>query len=188
MQMLFSRDDHNHNQVIDEHTYNLPLLVPENMEKAPVVYINGYTGQFKQAPFSTDNSMHTNWVPFRLESNVNTPFGSDSNIYFQGVARPEVYNKYKDWLDVHNDEEENRFSRMDKRVYDACASSKGQNVPVCTMTCIDWWTNRPVPPQGSLTRDDGTGGGCPWGTVQGLSCYSCDTHNTYVRGAGHHQH
>lgn len=182
MQMLFSRDDHNHNQVIDEHTYNLPLLLPENLKKPPVTYINGYSGKFQQAPFSTDNVMHQNWVPFRLESNVNTPFGSDSAIYFQGVPRAEVFTKYKDWLDVHNDKD-SRFQSMDKKVFQACDSSRGQNVPVCTMTCIDWWTNRPVPPQGSLKRDDGTGGGCPFGTVQGLSCYSCETHNTYVRGS-----
>lgn len=77
---------------------------------------------------------------------------------------------------------------MDQRVANTCNISLNSKNPgpneVCTMTCIDWWTNRPVPQQGALTRQGGAaeGAGCPWGTVQAMSCYSCSTHNTYVKG------
>lgn len=150
-QRLFSQDNHNHDQVLGEHTYNLPLAVPQNLNKPPVLYVNGYSGKIRSAPFSSDNQMHQDWVPFRLYTNVNTPFGSDSNLFFQGVKSADTYTGFKDWLDSHNDEPE-REGAIDERVAQTCNAVSDSGLDVCTPTCVDWWTNRPVPQQGSMSR------------------------------------
>ena len=185
-QRLFNRDNHNHDQVLGEKTFNLPLMLPENQARAPFTYCNGTTGEMKVAPYSTDNIMHQNWKPFRMLTNVNIPYGSDANIYFEDVPPAEVNTNYLDWLDKNSFAAAASLATgagksQDEKVYDCCGA-QGENGMVCSMTCVDWWTNRPIPPQGILTQPDGSGGGCPWNTVQALSCYPCDVHNTYVRG------
>lgn len=190
MQRLFSRDNHNHDQVLGEQTYNLPLLLPEN--QAPFKYVNSLTGQVEAAPYSTDNIMHVSWVPYRLGTNLNTPWGSDSDIYFDKV--PEVtpsapisgagYSAWKDWLDVNAAGAPR--ATIDEKVAATCSTAgecRSNGGLVCTQTCVDWWTNRIVNPQGSLMPASGVmGGGCPHGTLRALNCYPCHVHNTYVRG------
>lgn len=186
-QNLFNRDAHNHSEVIGEQTYGLPLMVPGNAGKS-FEFVNQYTGQVQTAPFSTDNTMHTNWVPYRLGTNLNTHFGSDSAIYFNNTITPkgeafyegtpaEVgYRKWQDWLDNPVSGE---GSTADNRVAATC--EKGL---VCAQTCTDWWTGRSEPPQGSLmTPGLPVSGGCPFGTTQALACYPCGSHDTYVRGS-----
>lgn len=101
MQILFSQDNHSHDQVLHENTYNLPLRVPENEGRPPFSFCNATSGRVETAPYSKDTVLHVNWVPYRLQDNLNTPWGSDSDIYFQDVAPAEQYNRYQDWLDVN---------------------------------------------------------------------------------------
>lgn len=187
MQRLFSRDNHNHDQVLGERTYNLPLLIPQNQlpPATPFAYVQGATraggtaGQVVIAPYSTDNIMHTSWVPYRLGTNLNTPIGSDSDIYFDKVKPAGEYKKWQDWLDTN--QTANNSKSLDHRIGDTC--SKSQNSMVCSQTCVDWFTNRIVNPQGSMASDSGMGGGCPFGTLRSLTCYPCKVHNTYMNGA-----
>lgn len=184
MQILFSQDNHNHDQVLHEQTYNLPLLVPQNQVRPPFSYCDGTSGRVLTAPYSTDNVQHSNWVPSRLLTNVNTPIGSDSNIYFDKVKPAGQYTQWMDWLDVNatSGQVNTPQKSIDEKVASCCASGQvGGNV--CSQTCVDWWTNRPVPPQGSLEPSSGVGAGCPWGTMPALSCYPCSVHNLYVRGS-----
>jgi len=191
MQRLFSRDNHNHDQVLHEKTYNLPLLIPENQVRPPFIFHNAKTGKLDAAPYSTDNTMHTSWVPYRLGTNLNTPWGSDSNIYFNKVNPAGQHHKFLDWLDKNAMQKTNQAMQetnkalqksIDEKVANSCAANNNSGM-VCAPTCIDWWTNRPNPPQGSMQASDGSvSGGCPWGTVRGLSCYPCSVHSTYVQG------
>lgn len=194
-QQLFDRDNHNHTEVLGERYFGLPLLLPENQRRTPFVYVNAETGKHQAAPYSTDNVMHTDWVASRLVHNRATPIGSDSDIYFQntipgapnvddyyeGTPQQQGYTRWQDWLD-HNAAAAvtTKRSSIDEKVARTCADGNDESM-VCSMTCTDWWTNRPVPPQGSLASPQG-GGGCPWGTVQSLACYPCSVHSTYVKG------
>lgn len=186
MQRLFSQDNHNHDQVLHEKTYNLPLLIPENQVKPPFIFHNATSGKLEAAPYSTENVMHTSWVPFRLGTNLNTPWGSDADIYFEKVKPAGEFNNYLDWLDKNADKKSNNNKDLKKSIDEKVATSCGagnNSGMVCAPTCIDWWTNRPNPPQGSMESSDGSvGGGCPWGTLRGLSCYPCSVHTTYVHG------
>ena len=187
MQILFSQDNHNHDQVLHEETFNLPLLLPENQVRPPFQFCNATSGRVERAPFSRDNIMHTHWQQSRLATNINTPFGSDSNIYFDKVLPAGLNDKWLDWLDVNartasNETMGDRANEsMDEKVANCCAGKDGY---VCSQTCVDWWTNRPTPPQGSMMpRDGAVGGGCPFNTMPALSCYPCSVHNLYQRGA-----
>jgi hypothetical protein len=183
MQQLFSRDNHNHDQVLNEQTFNLPLLLPENQAKPKFQYVNSQTGVVEEAPYSTDNIMHVSWVPYRLGTNLNTPSGSDSNIYFDKVQPAGQYSAWKDWLDTHAHTRARTTPQslhsIDKKVAETCTASS-QNHQVCTQTCVDWFTNRIVNPQGSMMSQSGMGGGCPHGTLRSLTCYPCNVHNQYV--------
>lgn len=191
-QMLFNRDDHNHSEVLGERTVTLPLMVPTN--RAPFVFTNQTSGTRQRAPYSTDNVMHTEWAPYRALVNVNTPIGSDSAILFQStiprVSGPDAfyegtpanqgYDKWKDWLD--NQAGMSDGTASDARVSQACAPSGADQV--CAQTCVDWWTMRPVPPQGSLQRPElPSSGGCPFNTLQAMTCYPCQAQTTYVPAA-----
>jgi hypothetical protein len=190
MQRLFSRDNHNHDQVLGERTYNLPLDLPHNHDRAPFQYVNSTTGQVETAPFSTDNVMHTSWEPYRLGTNLNTPWGSDSDIYFDKVKPAGQYKKWKDWLDTQSSTTPTQ--NIDEKVAATCANEaagcpcQSNGGMICTQTCVDWFTNRIVNPQGSMMPEDGApsglGGGCPHGTMRALTCYPCRVHNTYVNG------
>jgi len=180
MQRLFSRDNHNHDQVLNEKTLNLPLMLPENRGKPPFNFVNATTGQVTYAPYSTDNVMHQEWQKYRLRTNVNPPHGSDSDIYFDQVPPAGQNTRYLDWLDSHDCNQDGKS--IDQRVAQTCARS-GAGQQVCSQTCVDWWTNRIVNPQGSLVSDQDISGGCPFGTVRAMTCYPCRVHNTYVRDA-----
>lgn len=187
-QRLFSRDDHNHTEVLGERYYGLPFLVPENQRRPPAKYVDASTGEVREAPFSSDNVMHTDWVPYRLNHNTSTPFGSDSDIFYrgalpgggskfyEGTPAQNGHTQWKDWLDRPL-----RLARqpVDDRVRATCDERGGQ---VCSHTCVDWWTNRPVPPQGSMSSN-AVGGGCPFGTLDALACYPCNVHESYQRGS-----
>ena len=184
MQILFSRDNHNHDQVLHEETYNLPLLVPQNQVRPPFTFCNGHSGQVEAAPFSRENVQHSNWVPSRLLTNVNTPIGSDANIYFDKVAPAGQYTRWMDWLDVNARQPQSQPGPFIDEKVASCCSSNNTSGNVCSQTCVDWWTNRPVPPQGSLTPSNGEiGGGCPFNTMPAISCYPCGVHKLYVNGA-----
>lgn len=183
MQVLFSRDNHNHDQVLNERTYNLPLNIPQNHQQPGFSYCNAGNGQVNVAPYSSDNIMHVDWVPTRLATNVNMPWGSDADIYFDKVQAPPRYTAWKDWLDVNAAKGAAGSNKsIDEKVAECASANKTTSGVVCHQTCVDWWTNRPVPPQGNLTPQDGSiGGGCPWGTTVGLSCYPGAVHNLYVK-------
>lgn len=187
-QMLFNRDDHNHAEVLGERIMTLPLMVPTNRDRERV--INATTGTVQMVPFSTDNVMHTDWVPFREGVNLNTPTGSDSAILFQstmprvassdafyeGTPANQGYDKWKDWLD--NPRGASDGTAADARVANQCVPG----AKVCAQTCVDWWTLRAVPPQGSLQRPElPSSGGCPFNTMQAMACYPCNSHVTYTR-------
>ena len=173
----------------------------------PPLVINEATGKVQRVPWSTDNQMHLDWVQTRLQTNVNTPIGSDSNIYFgpgsdifyQGTPAENGYGKWKDWLDRVNEQGAPRGTVADAKVKEMCIASKksdrkagtqekagsqdGNTGLICSQTCVDWWTQRNVAPQGSLQSSNAlVSGGCPFGTLPALSCYSCNTHTTYQNG------
>lgn len=200
-QRLFNRDNHNHTEVLGEEYFGLPFMVPQNQHRRPT-YINEQTGQRQTVPYSTDNVMHTDWVPYRLGTNLNTPIGSDSAIYFQntipgvpntydmyeGTPTQHGYTKWQDWLDtaatIPTTHGGTTLATKTTRGPDSAATAActtGRDDKICSMTCTDWWTNRPVPPQGSLTSPQG-GGGCPFNTVQSLVCHPCDVQTTYTKG------
>lgn len=212
-QNLFNRDTHNHSEVLHEQIYGLPYDVPANRsligssktgsqnEQGAFRFVNASTGQVQTAPFSTENAMHTDWVPYRLGVNLNTHVGSDSDIYFQGTINPAVqqnspiggfyegtpaqvgYNAWMDWLDNHTATGPSDGISGDEAVQRGC--SKPEDL-ICEQTCVDWWTRRPVPPQGSLQRlGQPTSGGCPFNTVQALACYPCGVNATYIKGAAY---
>uniref|UniRef100_A0A6C0BM39 Uncharacterized protein n=1 Tax=viral metagenome TaxID=1070528 RepID=A0A6C0BM39_9ZZZZ len=181
MQRLFSRDNHNHDQVLGEHTMNLPLLLPENQTKPPFTYVNAATGQINRAPYSTDNVMHQEWHKYRLGTNLTPPRGSDSDIYFDQVPEHPIALRGMDWLDTLAEKPKHQILSIDQRVAQTCQAQPDKQV--CSQTCVDWWTNRIVNPQGSLMNTDQISGGCPFGTTRALNCYPCQVHNTYVRGS-----
>lgn len=199
MQRLFSRDNHNHDQVLGEHTYNLPLMLPQNQAQiaktGPFQYVDGHSGRVLVAPYSTDNIMHSSWVPFRLETNLSTPTGSDSDIYFDKVKPAGGYRKWQDWLDTGSNTRQSMTASktLDQQIANSCGTAQrngnGKNSMVCSQTCVDWFTNRIVNPQGSMMPDaklgenGGLGGGCPFGTLRALTCYPCQVHNIYVKGS-----
>jgi len=153
-QQLFPRDTHWHAEVLNERIYPLPLKLPQNSK--PVIYCDSSTGRAEVAPYSTDNQMHWNWHESRLCTNVSTPIGSDSDIFFNTRGDPSTPG-------IRNTDDE------------VCACcEKHPEAMVCSTVCVDMWTNRPSPPQGST-------GGCPFGTVKALSCYDCSTHLSYVK-------
>lgn len=182
-QSIFNRDNHNHDQVLQERYYNLPYLTEANLEKPQPLIVDGSfqsqtMGKVIRVPFSTENYMHTHWDPYRLQTNQIPPHGSDSHIFFQGVNPAETYTEYLDWLDKPNNPKQGNISKsIDDGITQSCSGDPTKMV--CSPTCIDWWTNRPMPPQGGMMGAEGRGG-CRWGEVQGLSCYPCTNHLTYA--------
>lgn len=184
-QRLFNVSNHNHDQVLGEKRYNLPLMIPENQAKAPFQYCSGDPANpVMTAPYSSDNVMHTQWEWSRLGTNLNTPWGSDSNIYFDQVPPAGQFNAWKDWLD-----QPKKYQTVSDQAISQCCErvkqtgAKGEEGKVCTPTCVDWWTNRIVNPQGSLQNGNAVSGGCPFGTVRALTCYPCHVHQTYTKAA-----
>ena len=153
-QQIFPRDTHWHAEVLNERIYHLPLKVPCNNK--PIVYCDATTGREEVMPYSSDNLRHSNWHASRLCTNVSTPIGSDSDLLFNTRGTPITPG----------------LRNTDKEICACCV--KNPNARVCTPVCVDMWTNRPCPTNGSL-------GGCPFGTVRALSCYDCSTHLTYIK-------
>jgi hypothetical protein len=208
-QNLFNRDNHNHSEVLHEKLYPLPLALPQN--RTPFVFHNASDGgKLAIAPFSSDNAMHQDWVPFRMCNNRNTPTGSDSALFFgagsddfyEGTPAQAGFTEWKDWLDQVDNSKVNAAS-LDQKLVQSCRSAPtssscsssaggdkcggqktmGPQNQICEMTCMDWWTNRLVPPQGTLTRPNvALSGGCPYGTVKALTCHPCEVQQIYERG------